>query len=54
MAIISCPRCGGTGKDRSGEGKCRFRWGPGHEEINEEELEKGLEEKHGKGENQTD
>ncbi len=54
MAIISCPRCGGTGKDRSGEGKCRLCGGVGKVEVNEEELEKGLEEKHGKGENQTD
>ena len=40
MAIISCPRCGGTGKGRSGEGKCRLCGGVGKVEVNEEELEK--------------
>ena len=41
MAIINCPRCGGSKKERLTGKPCEYCGGTGKVEVNEKELEKG-------------
>ncbi len=40
MAIINCPRCGGSKKDPITGNPCEFCGGAGKVEVNNKELEK--------------
>lgn len=42
MAIISCPRCGGTGEEPSTGLKCRFCKGAKKVAVDEEEIKAWL------------
>ncbi len=41
MAIINCPRCGGSKKERLTGKPCAFCGGSGKVKVDEKELEKG-------------
>jgi len=40
MAVLTCPRCGGTKKDPKTGNPCEFCGGSGKVKVNEKELEK--------------
>jgi len=42
MAIINCPRCGGSKKNRTTGKPCEFCRGTGKVEVNNKELKKGV------------
>jgi len=47
MALINCPRCGGSKRDRLTGKPCEFCGGTGEVEVNDKELESLEQEKCG-------
>ena len=45
MALLTCPRCGGTKKDPTTDSPCEFCGGAGKVEVNDKELEVKHEER---------